>query len=304
MARRSSSSAIAERGEVSRGPGALDRDEHVGELVLDRLERADRDTELLALLGVLERHLEDRLAGAHRLECERDAGLLERTAQAARGILPEVAEQAVRWHRHRVEHDAGEGSRAVEGLDRLEYEGARRDDEDGDAAVAFTDACDHRDLVRLGGAEDAGLATVELPAALDRCRGRAHGARVDARARLGHRERADEVAVQDRGEEAVLLISGPELPDDRSELGDRRHERPGCQDAAELLDHDGQLDSPEAQPTEVLRDREGGPAELDHLRPEPRRRRAVLDDGTHEAHRALTAENAAHAVPQLLLLRR
>ena len=45
--RRSSSSAMVERGEVAERPGPLDGDVHVDGLVLDRLERTDRHAELL-----------------------------------------------------------------------------------------------------------------------------------------------------------------------------------------------------------------------------------------------------------------
>ena len=71
-----------ERGEVAGRPGPLERDQHVGELVLDRLERADRHAELLALLRVLERDVEDRLRGADHLERERDRRLLDRARAA------------------------------------------------------------------------------------------------------------------------------------------------------------------------------------------------------------------------------
>ena len=70
-----------ERREVAERPGALERDHHVGELVLDRLERPDRHAELLALLGVLERGVEDRLRGADHLERDGHGRLLERAQQ-------------------------------------------------------------------------------------------------------------------------------------------------------------------------------------------------------------------------------
>ena len=74
-----------ERREVTVRPGPLERDDHVGELVLDGLERADRHAELLALLGVLEGDVEDRLRGADHLERRRDRRFLDRAAQAGRG---------------------------------------------------------------------------------------------------------------------------------------------------------------------------------------------------------------------------
>ena len=49
------------------GPRGFDHHQHVGTLVLDRLERADRSTELLADLGVLDRHLQAHFRGADLL---------------------------------------------------------------------------------------------------------------------------------------------------------------------------------------------------------------------------------------------
>ena len=71
-----------ERGEVAGRAGPFERDEHVGELVLRRLERTDRHAELHAFLGVVDRHVEDRLRGADHLERERHRRLLHRAAGA------------------------------------------------------------------------------------------------------------------------------------------------------------------------------------------------------------------------------
>ena len=57
--------------------------EHVGELVLDRLERADRHVELDALLRVRERHVEQAARGADHLGRERD-GRARRARRRAR----------------------------------------------------------------------------------------------------------------------------------------------------------------------------------------------------------------------------
>ncbi len=54
--------------------GGLDLDQHVGALVLDRLERPDRAAELDPHLGVLDRHLEALLRPADLLEGESDPG--------------------------------------------------------------------------------------------------------------------------------------------------------------------------------------------------------------------------------------
>src|SRR5262249_47443490 len=69
------------RGEVPRSARLLDLHEHVGALVLDRLERADRLIELAPVLRVLDRDLEQALARSDTLECRRHRGALERAAQ-------------------------------------------------------------------------------------------------------------------------------------------------------------------------------------------------------------------------------
>jgi len=52
---------------VHRGGRPFEREGHVGELVLDRLERTDRHVELLAFLRVREGHLEDAARGTDHL---------------------------------------------------------------------------------------------------------------------------------------------------------------------------------------------------------------------------------------------
>ena len=86
---------------------------HVDGLVLDGLERPDRDAELLALLGVLEHQVEDPLARAHgvyRQTGERDVtGPLPVDRQPRRVGQVHVDERHVGDVQHRVEdrHDTG-----------------------------------------------------------------------------------------------------------------------------------------------------------------------------------------------------
>ena len=67
---------------------ALDRERHVGELVLDRLERADRDVELVTLLHVRERHVEEPARGPDHLRGERDGGPFDDRIEA--GLIDPV----------------------------------------------------------------------------------------------------------------------------------------------------------------------------------------------------------------------
>ena len=63
------------RGVVERQPHAFKRDQAVRELVLDRLEFADRLAELLSLLGIVDRQVESRARGAVRPRHQHQLGL-------------------------------------------------------------------------------------------------------------------------------------------------------------------------------------------------------------------------------------
>src|SRR5262245_36168472 len=76
---------------VGRRTRGLDAHHHVGALVFDRLERADRASELLPLLRVRDREIEAALRAADRLGRERDRAEVERAAQR-RGARSLVAE--------------------------------------------------------------------------------------------------------------------------------------------------------------------------------------------------------------------
>ena len=67
------------RGEIGGGACTFEGNDHLRELVLDRLEGADGHTELVTFLGVLEGEVEDRLAGTDHLQGEGDRRLLDGT---------------------------------------------------------------------------------------------------------------------------------------------------------------------------------------------------------------------------------
>ena len=93
----------------------------VGELVLDRLERTDRHVELLALLGVLERHVEDAPGGADHFCREQRVG----------AIAPRVQRGAVERHNVYVAGSHGEEpTREVDSRNELLVDRVRVDDRD------------------------------------------------------------------------------------------------------------------------------------------------------------------------------
>ena len=82
--------------------GRLDLQQHVGALVLDRLERADRATELDAHLGVLDGHVEDLLRAADLLGGEADDDQVERLVEHVHTVALGADERA----RHVLENSS------------------------------------------------------------------------------------------------------------------------------------------------------------------------------------------------------
>jgi enoyl-CoA hydratase/carnithine racemase len=96
--------------EVGRGAGVLDRDEHVGEHVLHRLERADRRVELAADLRVLRAQLECARGGARGVGGEQHRGTVGRVDEdPSRG-----ARRADGLEGCTLEHELGGSAGAVE----------------------------------------------------------------------------------------------------------------------------------------------------------------------------------------------
>ena len=148
----------------------------------------------------------------------------------------------------------------------------------------------------------ARLLPASVQPAPSRVGGRPHGGRVGRPAGLGQGQRPRDRARGHLGEEALphRVVAG--LADRGGELADGRDERAGRVGAAELLDDDRELDRPEPEPTERLGDGQRRPAQLDHVLPQRLGHGAVLDDGAHQAHRALALEDGAHPVAQVVLL--
>ena len=176
--------------------------------MLDGLERPDRAPELLALLCVRERDVEDRLGGADGLDRQRRRRHLDRPPDRHRRRRPRLAEGAIAVDPGAVEHDTRQGAARVECLDGLHAEVGAGDDEGTHALVRVRVGRpgDHRDLVRHRSVDDRLLRAVEHEAGSVGCRGGGHAPDVDASAVLGECERAGELAGRDTAEEALLLL--------------------------------------------------------------------------------------------------
>src|SRR5579862_3057081 len=105
---------------VAMGAGQFERDINIGELVLDRLERADRPAEGIALQRVVPRHVEAGLGAADLLEGEKDRCTVERALYVAPSPF------AQRMARRIIEAEGGLAAGAVEGLDGMPLDAASR----------------------------------------------------------------------------------------------------------------------------------------------------------------------------------
>ena len=153
-------------GEVAERAGPLDGEEHVAHFVLDRLEGADGDAELLALLDVGQQQLEEGVAGADRLEREPDRRLLEGAGDPERGgRTAGLTEGAVVGDEDALERGVGEGTARIERMDGGQAGLGGGNDE---RTQAIAGAGDDDDLRGALGGQDAELDAGEEPAAFGR----------------------------------------------------------------------------------------------------------------------------------------
>src|ERR1700722_2479246 len=153
-------------GEVAERTGPLDGEEHVAHFVLDRLEGADGDAELLALLDVGQQQLEESVAGADRLEREPDRRLLEGAGDShCGGRAARLTQGAIVGDEDALKRGVGEGSARIERLDGGQPGLSGGNDE---RTHAITGAGDDDDLRGALGGQDAPLDAREQPAAFGR----------------------------------------------------------------------------------------------------------------------------------------
>src|ERR1700722_1863223 len=287
-------------GEIAEGTGPLDGEEHVAHFVLDRLEGADGDAELLALLDVGQQQLEEGVAGADRLEREPDRRLLEGAGDShCGGPAARRTQGAVVGDEDALERGVGEGPARIERMDGGQAGLRGGHDECTHAIIGAGDDDDRRGA--LGG-QDAPLDACEQPAAFGRFRGprdvlHRPGPRV-----IGQRHRPGDGTGGHLREEPLLLLGRADFAHHRGELRDGGQERTGGDGPAQLLDDDGRLEDGQADAAVLLGYAQGGPVEGHHGPPELLGRLARLDDGAHDSDGAFPLEERADRGTQFLLL--
>ena len=215
--------------------------------MLERLERADRHAELLALLRVVERHVEDRLAGAHALGRRRGRCLVQHPLESGRGDASRACRAHGRRRRPRRRGSTrAEAAGGVERGDRLDPDIGRRAPRSAATASSASDpasratttisvdrpALEHELLHAVEADAVGGLGGGGGEARRGRCRGRARArarAPVTAPSATPPRKRACCSAVPSS------RIGG-------HELGRRGEQGPGRDGPAHLLGHDRELD--------------------------------------------------------------
>ena len=227
----------------------LDLEQHVGALVLDRLEGADGATELDAVLGVLDGHVEHELRATDLLGGEADRGEVEDGLED----LPAATVGSDERGRGRGELEAGLLAGLVHGRERgaLEAGGITVDREEAD-----TGGRPRRHDDQVGGVpvEDVGLGAGQ---GVSIARGgRLHGdaALVPAARRLGEGEGGDGGPSCDAREVRRLggVVTGLDERVGREHHGGE--ERGAQQGAAHLLEDDAEFDVAEAGTAVLLGD--------------------------------------------------
>ena len=233
------------------GAGQLDLDVHVGELVLDALERSDRPAEGETFLGIGIRHVQRRLRAADLLERHRHGGVIQQRADRS----GRAARQRFRW---RVgEFDAGVRAGRIEGGDGFP----------GDAGAVQVHQMQPGPLppltatTAMSAMSPSGTASfvpVRRPAA-----DRGGQLRGIGRARpFRQRKCADDLAGGELRQPGLLLLLRPEQHDRLGRQIDRGRERHRRDRAAEFLGQHADREAAEADAAVFLGDRGAGPAHL------------------------------------------
>ena len=220
----------------------LGRHQHVGAVVLHRLEHRDRSTELLAHLGVLRRAVDAFLRTARGLGADEQPGDVTARRTPRRGAPVGVL------HRDVVEHDSPAATGRVEVA------------RDGDGAARRI-AIYRDDVVADDEQEQVGEPDAEHDASVA-----PHHVAVEAQVAVEPQRRRPAPVGQGREERGALRGSPCRREDGRREH--RRQERPGRERASELLQHDDELGKAVTTPADGFGQVQPEPAEPDEIVPE------------------------------------
>ena len=220
-------------GEVDQRPGPFDQAIHVNQLVLDRLERTNRYTELLSLSGVVEVQIENPLACPQHRGSHPDSGLLHGSDHHIVGIR--THEQSVGTHPDALQIDGGVSGGGIDGVQLPGHYCLTRDDDDPQSTVH---ADDHGDLFCGGSIHHKALdprqdERITIPGG----RG-ADLVKVPGTRPLVYGQGSGGSGSSHRGEELLLLIRGSSMADCWGELGNGGREGPRRDMPTHLLKQD------------------------------------------------------------------
>ena len=239
---------------VRRGLRRLGLEQHVRALVLDRLERSDRPTELHPVLRVLHRLVEHVLRPANHLVAEPDRRLIQGLGQRS----PTGTGSSEQRGLHTVELELG----LLTGLVHRGQGGAGQpgrvtvDSVEGDSilAGAARSASNHDDEVRDVTVEHKHLRAGQRCAVTRRRCLERDPRRIPLAARLGESQGGDGLAARDPWEQSRLLVFGAGVQDCVGRQHNRREVRRAQQRTTLLLEHDAELHPAEALAAVLLRD--------------------------------------------------
>ena len=256
---------------VGAEPGGVGVCQHVGGVVLDRLEAADGPAELDPVLGVLDGVFQGGLGPAGHLGAHRD-GAQGHDLPHRRPGLVQRAHQVLTRDQHLVEDDlallvVGDGDQRRAG----DSVAAGVDEKEGQAVagvvVVVAGAGYHQVVVGGGGVLDEHLGAVEHPALAARHAPHLDAPRVVGAAGLGEAQAEPQVAAEDPWQVVPFLGLAAELQQRQSRLEHAGLIGARAWAAAELLHQHHQVHETLAPAAVGLRKDQPQPASAGHLLP-------------------------------------